>query len=97
MDRLEAEVRSKGISVFCRIDHAAGAAQVGLALRPTEVLIVGSPKSGTPLMQVEPTIAIDLPLKALVRGDADGRVWVSYNDPAWLARRHGVPRGRYRG
>jgi uncharacterized protein (DUF302 family) len=90
MDRLEAEVRSKGITVFCRIDHAAGAAQVGLALRPTEVLIFGSPKSGTPLMQSNQTIGIDLPLRALVWEDAAGSVWVSYNEPAWLARRHGV-------
>jgi uncharacterized protein (DUF302 family) len=78
--------------VFARIDHAAGAAQVALALRPTEVLIFGSPKGGTPLMQSVQTIGIDLPLKALVWQDAAGATWLSYNDPTWLAKRHGAGR-----
>jgi uncharacterized protein (DUF302 family) len=90
MDRLEANVTAKGMTVFARIDHAAGAAAVGLPLRPTELLIFGSAKAGTPLMQVQQAIAIDLPLKALVYQDAGGKVWLSYNDPAWLARRHGI-------
>jgi len=91
MLRLEAAVRSKGMTVFAHIDHAAAASEAGLALRATELLIFGSPKGGTPLMQVAQTIGIDLPLKALVWQDADGSTWVSYNDPAWLARRHGLP------
>jgi uncharacterized protein (DUF302 family) len=88
--RLEAAVKSKGMMVFARIDHAAGAAEVGLALRPTEVLIFGKAKGGTPLMQSVQTIGIDLPLKALVWQDASGSTWVSYNDPSWLAKRHGL-------
>jgi uncharacterized protein (DUF302 family) len=88
MDRLEAEVRTKGMTVFARIDHAAGAIAAGLSLRPTEVLIFGNAKAGTPLMQSVQTIAIDLPLKALVWQDASGDTWLSYNDPAWLAQRH---------
>src|SRR5216684_7281579 len=89
MDRLEAEVRTKGMTVFARIDHAAGAAAAGLALRPTEVLIFGNAKAGTPLMQAVQTIGLDLPLRALVWQDASGKTWLSYNDPAWLAQRHG--------
>lgn len=90
MDRLETEVKAKGMTVFARIDHAAGAAQAGLSLRLTELLIFGSAKAGTPLMQSNQAIGIDLPLKALVWQDASGKTWLSYNDPAWLARRHGV-------
>jgi uncharacterized protein (DUF302 family) len=90
MDRLEAGIKSKGMTVFARIDHAAGAADVGLPLRPTELLIFGSAKAGTPLMQANPTIGIDLPLKALVFEDSTGKVWLSYNDPRWLAHRHGL-------
>jgi uncharacterized protein (DUF302 family) len=90
MDRLEAEVKAHGITVFARIDHAAGAAAVGLSLRPTELLIFGNAKAGTPLMQADQTIGIDLPLKALVYQDASGKVWLAYNDPSWLARRHGL-------
>jgi uncharacterized protein (DUF302 family) len=88
MDRLEAAVRAKGMTVFARVDHAAGAAAVGLALRPTELLIFGNAKGGTPLMQSMQTIGIDLPLKALVWQDASGSTWLSYNDPSWLAKRH---------
>jgi uncharacterized protein (DUF302 family) len=90
MDRLEAAVKAKGLTVFARIDHAAGAAEVGLPLRPTELLIFGNAKGGTPLMQAAQTIGIDLPLKALVRQDASGSTWLSYNDPSWLAQRHGL-------
>jgi uncharacterized protein (DUF302 family) len=90
MNRLEAEVRAKGMTVFAHIDHAAGATTVGLSLRPTDVLIFGNAKGGTPLMQSVQTIGIDLPLKALVWQDASGATWLSYNDPAWLAHRHGI-------
>src|SRR6266705_1868137 len=89
-DRLEAEIKAKGMTVFARIDHAAGAAQAGLALGPTEVLIFGNAKAGTPLMQSNQTIGIDLPLKVLVWQDASGKTWLSYNDPSWLAKRHGL-------
>src|SRR6202035_1032719 len=84
MDRLEAEIKAKGMTVFARIDHAGGAAQGGLPVRPTELLIFGSAKAGTPLMQTNQTIGIDLPLKALVFEDAANKVWLSYNDPRWL-------------
>jgi uncharacterized protein (DUF302 family) len=90
MNRLEAEVQAKGMTVFARIDHAAGASGAGLSLRPTEVLIFGNARAGTPLMQSAQTIGIDLPLKALVWQDASGTTWLSYNDPAWLAGRHGL-------
>ena len=90
MTRLEAEVKARGMTVFARIDHAAGAAGVGLSLQPTELLIFGNAKAGTPLMQTVQTTGIDLPLKALVWEDASGATWLSYNDPAWLAQRHGV-------
>ena len=90
MDRLEAEVRAKGMTVFAQIDHAAGADAVGLPLRPTDLLIFGNAKGGTPLMQAQQTIGIDLPLKALVWQDASGVTRLSYNDPHWLAQRHGL-------
>jgi uncharacterized protein (DUF302 family) len=90
MNRLETEVKAKGMTVFARIDHAAGAANVGLSLRPTELLIFGNAKAGTPLMQSVQTTGIDLPLKALVWQDASGHTWLSYNDPSWLAKRHGL-------
>jgi uncharacterized protein (DUF302 family) len=90
MNRIESEVKARGMTVFARIDHAAGAAEVGLALRPTELVIFGNAKGGTPLMQSMQTIGIDLPLKALVWQDETGGTWVSYNDPAWLAKRHGL-------
>ena len=81
MNRLEAAVKAKGMTVFARIDHAAGATAVGMALRPTEVLLFGNAKGGTPLMQSAQTVGIDLPLKALVWQDASGTTWFSYNDP----------------
>jgi len=90
MNRLDTAVKAKGMTVFARINHAAGATAVGQPLRPTEVLIFGNAKGGTPLMQSVQTIGIDLPLKALVWQDAGGDTWLSYNDPDWLAKRHGL-------
>jgi len=89
IDRLENDMKSKGMTIFARIDHAAGAKAVGLSLRPTQLLIFGNAKAGTPLMQAHQTLGIDLPLKALAWEDAAGKVWLSYNDPGWLAGRHG--------
>jgi uncharacterized protein (DUF302 family) len=91
LDRLEAEVKAKGLSVFARIDHAAGAAAVGMTLLPTAVLIFGNAKGGTPLMQSSQLIGIDLPLKVLVWQDTSGKTWLSYYDPSTLAKRHGLP------
>ncbi len=90
MDRLQAEIRAQGMTVFARIDHAAGAAEVGLTLPPTELIIFGNARGGTPLMQSVQTVGIDLPLKALVWEDTAGTTWLSYNEPAWIAQRHGV-------
>jgi uncharacterized protein (DUF302 family) len=90
MDRLENAIKAMGLTVFARVDHAAGAAEVGLTLRPTELLIFGNAKGGTPLMQANQTVGIDLPLKALVWTDAAGKTWLSFNDPAWLAKRHAL-------
>ena len=90
MNRFEAEVRAKGMTVFAHIDHAAGAAAVGLSLRPTELLIFGNAGGSTPLMELVQTIGIDLPLKALVWQDASGVTWISFNDPDCLAKRHGL-------
>ena len=83
-------MKERGLNVFARIDHAAGAAKVGKTLRPTELLIFGNPQGGTPLMACAQTAGIDLPLKALVWTDAAGKVMLSYNDPAYLAKRHGA-------
>jgi uncharacterized protein (DUF302 family) len=90
MDRLETEIRAQGMTVFARIDHAAGAAEVGLTLAPTELLIFGNARGGTPLMQSAQTVGIDLPLKALVWEDTAGKTWISYNEPSWIAQRHSV-------
>jgi uncharacterized protein (DUF302 family) len=90
MNRLEAAVAAKGLTVFARINHAAGASAAGLSLRPTEVLIFGNAKGGTPLMQAVQTMGIDLPLKALVWQDASDETWLAWNDPAWIAARHGL-------
>jgi uncharacterized protein (DUF302 family) len=90
MDRLEAAVKQKGLIVFARIDHAAGAAKIGRTLRATEVLIFGNPQGGTPFMECSQTVGIDLPLKALVWEDASGQVWLGYNDASYLASRHGA-------
>ena len=90
INRLEAEIKARGMTVFAHIDHAAGAAGVGLSLRPTDVLLFGNARGGTPLMQSIQTIGIDLPLKMLVWRDAAGDTWLSYNDPHWIAKRHGM-------
>src|SRR5712672_2321437 len=90
IDRMETESRTKGIEVFARIDHAAGAAEVGLNLRPTELIIFGNARGGTPLMESVQTVGIDLPLKALVWEDAGGETWLSYNEPSWIAKRHNL-------
>ncbi len=89
-DRLEQALLSKGMKVFQRIDHAAGAQSGGKSLRPTQLLIFGNPKVGTPLMLCSQSIAIDLPQKALIWEDAGGAVWLAYNDPAFLKLRHGT-------
>ena len=90
MDRLEAQIRAQGMTVFARIDHAAGAAEVELTLPPTELIIFGNARGGTPLMQAVQTVGIDLPLKALVWEDAGGQTWLSYNEPSWIAQRHSI-------
>lgn len=90
-DRLEQALSAnEGITVFARVDHAQGASKVGAELPPTQLLIFGNPKLGTPLMQSAREIGIDLPMKALVWEDEAGEVWLAYNDPAWLAQRHGI-------
>ena len=88
LDRLLAALAERKLAVFSRVDHAA--ASVGLSLRPTEVVIFGNPKGGTALMQDRQSSGIDLPLKALVWEDADGKAWLTYNDPTWVAKRHGL-------
>jgi uncharacterized protein (DUF302 family) len=90
MDRLQAEIRAQGMTVFARIDHAAGAEEVGLTLPPTELIIFGNARGGTPLMQSSQTAGIDLPLKALVWQDTAGKTWLSNNEPGWIAQRHSV-------
>lgn len=89
-DRLEGILKQKGMTVFIRINHAEGAQKVGKDLRPTEVIIFGNPKVGAPLMLCSQSVAIDLPQKALIRQDEKGQVWLSYNDPNYLANRHGI-------
>jgi uncharacterized protein (DUF302 family) len=90
LQKLETFLHAKGLIVFATIDHAAGAAQVDMPLRPTSVVIFGNPKGGTPLMQAAQSSGIDLPLKALIWQDAAGVTWLSYNDPNWIAQRHGL-------
>lgn len=90
LERVESILRAKNLTIFARIDHSGEAAKVGLAMRPTQLIIFGSPKAGTPMMVASPTLAIDLPLKALVWQDAGEKVWVSYNDPIYLQRRHNI-------
>jgi len=89
--RLESSLEQHGLKVFCRIDHSGEAEKAGLRMQPAQVIVFGSPKVGTPLMMASPTLAIDLPLKALVWQEANGRVRLTYNDPAYLQRRHAVP------
>jgi uncharacterized protein (DUF302 family) len=91
LKRLEGVLASRGIPILARIDHSAGAAKVGLTLRPTVVLIFGNAKVGTPLMVAAPSLALDLPLKLLVAQDEAGEVWISYNTPEYLQQRHGFP------
>ena len=90
LDVVEAILTSKGVKVFARIDHSGEAARVGLAMPPTQVLVFGNPRAGTPVMLAAPTSAIDLPLKVLAWQDAAGQVWLGYTDPAYLARRYGL-------
>jgi uncharacterized protein (DUF302 family) len=90
LDRLEASLRGNGVTVFARIDHAAGAASVDMSLPPTELIIFGQPQAGTPLMQAQQSMGIDLPLKMLAWQDGNGQNWLAYNDIAWLAKRHGL-------
>ena len=90
MDRLESEIRARGLDVFARIDHAADATKVGLTLRPTVLIIFGNARGGTPLMQSAQTVGIDLPIKALIWEDEAGKTWISYNEPSWIAQRHGA-------
>jgi uncharacterized protein (DUF302 family) len=89
MNRLEAEVKKRNLSVVARIDHAAAAQRIGQTLRPTELLVFGNPQAGTPLMLCSQLTGIDLPMKALVWADAAGQTWLGYNDPLWLMHRHG--------
>jgi uncharacterized protein (DUF302 family) len=91
IDRLESLVNSKQLTVFARIDFSGDAAKAGLTMPPTQMLIFGNPKSGTPLMLAAPSVALDLPLKALAWQDSNGQVWLSYNAPEYLRDRHGVP------
>ena len=93
MDSLEKLVQKKGLTVFARIDHAAGAAKAGKALPPTQLLIFGNPRMGSELMAKRPSVGIDLPMKVLVWEDSDGKVWMVYNDPRYLAERHGIRDG----
>ncbi len=89
--RLEAALQSKGIATFCHVDHSGEAEKIGMKMHPAQLLIFGNPKGGTPLMQSSPTLAIDLPLKALIWEDAGNKVWVSYNSPEYLQQRHNIP------
>lgn len=90
IDKLAAAATSAGLRVFARIDHAEGASQVGMELRPTELLLFGNPRGGTPLMQDRQTAGIDLPVKALAWEDELGAVWLTYNEAAWIAARHSL-------
>ena len=91
IQRLCALLKSKGVAIFALVDHSGEAEKAGLKMRPTQLLIFGNPKGGTPLMLAAPSTAIDLPLKALIWEDADGKVWLSYNSPDYLQQRHGFP------
>jgi uncharacterized protein (DUF302 family) len=91
VEKLKGILQAKGVTLFALIDHSGEAEKVGMKMRPTKLLIFGSPKAGTPLMLAAPRSAIDLPLKILIWEDAQGKVWVSYNSPAYLQERHGLP------
>jgi len=88
--KLQSILQAKGVTIFALIDHSGEAAKVGMEMHPTKLVIFGNPKGGTALMQDRQSAGIDLPLKALVWQGADGKVWLSYNDPAWIAQRHGL-------
>jgi uncharacterized protein (DUF302 family) len=91
LERLETIVQAKGLTILARIDHSGDAAKAGLQMQPTKLLIFGNAKAGTPLMIASPSVAIDLPLKALVWQDDEGKVWLSYNSPDYLKERHAIP------
>jgi uncharacterized protein (DUF302 family) len=90
LDRFEAAAKTRGLNIFLRVNHAAGAKKIGKDLRPTELLVFGNPQGGTPLMECAQSAGIDLPLKALAWQDSAGQVWLGYNDPKFLAARHGA-------
>jgi uncharacterized protein (DUF302 family) len=92
VERLQALLQAKGVTLFALVDHSGEAQKVGMEMRPTKLLIFGSPQAGTPLMLAAPSVAIDLPLKILVWEDGEGKVWISYNSPEYLQERHGLPR-----
>jgi uncharacterized protein (DUF302 family) len=91
VEKFKRVLQAKGVTLFALVDHSGEAEKVGMKMRPTRLLIFGSPKGGTPVMQAAPSIAIDLPLKMLIWEDAERRVWLSYNSPVYLQQRHGVP------
>jgi uncharacterized protein (DUF302 family) len=91
VEKLTNILRSKGVTLFALVDHSGEAEKVGMKMRPTKLLIFGNPKAGTPLMLAAPSSAIDLPLKILVWEDSEGKVWLSYNSPEYLEKRHGIP------
>ena len=91
VEKLKNILQSKGVTLFALVDHSGEAQKIGMKMPPTKLLIFGSPKAGTPLMLAAPSSAIDLPLKILIREDAQGKVWVSYNSPAYVQQRHGLP------
>jgi uncharacterized protein (DUF302 family) len=91
LERLETIVQAKGLTILARIDHSGDAAKAGLQMQPTKLLIFGNAESGTPLMIASPSVAIDMPLKALVWQDDEGKVWLSYNSPDYLKERHAIP------
>jgi uncharacterized protein (DUF302 family) len=92
LGKLKRTLQAKGVNVFAVVDHSGEAEKVGLKMRPTKLVIFGSPKAGTPLMLTAPSVAIDLPLKILIWEDSEGKVWISYNSPAYLQERHGFPK-----
>src|ERR1700683_5077858 len=91
LKRVKSLLQERGLTIFCRVDHSGEAQKVGLKMHPTQVILFGSPKGGTPVMVAASTIAIDLPLKALIWEDAEGKGWVRYNSPEYLQKRHNVP------
>ena len=90
VERLEGLLKERGVLIFARIDFSGDAARAGLAMRPEQMLVFGNPRAGTPLMQAEPAVGLDLPLKALAYEDPTGKTWVAWNDPQYIVRRHGL-------